>query len=459
MAKKIKEQQWQSAGTGTPEGGGIPQRKAAAAVSRQYTPRDSSGNDYASLSGMSDLHKAALSAAQNDYKTAKTDEARQAAHNRAEAVRSLYGYSGGRDGSEYNPLGGGMERFTYQSAPAYTNRYAEKLDELSRQILDREPFSYDAEQDPIYQQYKSQYTRAGQRAMDDTLGKIAARTGGMASSYAANAAQGAYDQYMAELSDKVPELYQLAYSMYQDEGDSLRNDLSMLRQMEQDDYGKYADKLGQYNTDRSFAYGQFADDRDYGYQQKRDRISDSRYQQEYADSQKQQTREEAQSRIGDYLAAGGKTANLDQTLIANSGYTQAELAALERYYTLQSLAKAAGSGGSTAKKTDEQTQKMGIYDSLAARGATDYGTAYALLVGDGYSSTEAETMAEYFDNTYYPGYSGTPTWVGDYTRELANAVGHGNITGSVLADAIENAVSSGLMTEREQDWLLTKLGF
>lgn len=46
----------------------------------------------------------------------------------------------------------------------------------------------------------------------------------------------------------------------------------------------------------------------------------------------QAARTEAQKRVDAYLAALGKSADLDQDLIAQSGYTQGELNALERYY-------------------------------------------------------------------------------------------------------------------------------
>ena len=106
--------------------------------------------------------------------------------------------------------------------------------------------------------------------MQDTLGQVSARTGGLASSYAGSAAQQTYDNYMGALADKIPELKQLAYSMYQDEGNTQRANLEMLVALEQGDYAKYADLLAQYNTDRSFDYGVH-----------RDNISDERYNNEW----------------------------------------------------------------------------------------------------------------------------------------------------------------------------------
>ena len=43
------------------------------------------------------------------------------------------------------------------SKPSYTSQYNNKIDQLLNQILNREDFSYNAESDPLYQQYREQY--------------------------------------------------------------------------------------------------------------------------------------------------------------------------------------------------------------------------------------------------------------------------------------------------------------
>lgn len=173
-------------------------------------------------------------------------------------------------------------QFAFGGAPSYTSRYDEKLNELVDQILNRVPFSYDVENDPLYQFYQDKYQRNGDKAMRDTLGAQAARTGGLSSSYAGSVAQQSYNDYMQGLNDIVPELYKLAYSMYKDDEDSQRANVEMLRALEQGDYAKFQDLLAQYNTDRSFNYGVFSDARNFGYQQQRDNIEDSRYNAEWA---------------------------------------------------------------------------------------------------------------------------------------------------------------------------------
>ena len=194
----------------------------------------------------------------------------EAAHAAAEKLRGQYGYSGGADGSAYLPTmaytgvysrddddGGGY------GSSGYLSRYQARIDALADAILNRDPFSYDKEQDPLYQQYKDTYTRAGQRGMQDTLAQVSARTGGLASSYAESAAQQTYNNYMAQLADKVPELYQLAYSMYMDDLTQDRNDLSML--------------MGLDDT----AYGRWSDDRNFGYNAYRDQVADRQWQQQF----------------------------------------------------------------------------------------------------------------------------------------------------------------------------------
>lgn len=161
--------------------------------------------------------------------------------------------------------------FSYDSAPVYVNKYQDLIDQLTGRIMEQDPFSYDAESDPLYQQYRTSYTRGGERAMQNTMGQLAARTGGMASSYAGSTAQQTYDSYMSALADKIPQLQQLAYEMYQDEGEKQRLNLQMISALENNDYAKYQDLLAQYNTDRSFSYNQY-----------RDQIADDRYADETA---------------------------------------------------------------------------------------------------------------------------------------------------------------------------------
>lgn len=223
--------------------------------------------------------------AKRDWMNATTDEQRALANQRAEEIRSSFGeYAGGVTGSGFTltPLspnhfeyenaptysGGSYTDdiknlwdqqlnygdFTYGEAPTYTSRYDQTIQDMIQGILDREDFSYDPATDPLYQNYRKQYTREGQRATQDALGTAAAASGGIPSSYASTAAGQTANHYAAQMTDKIPELYQLAYNQYLNDYQMDLSDLGVVQGQEQTDYNRYLDQLGQYNTDRDFAY-------------------------------------------------------------------------------------------------------------------------------------------------------------------------------------------------------------
>lgn len=321
------------------------------------------------------------------------------AHDYVERIRSNYGYSGDSDGSRYIPLemggggrGNGGGGFSYEAAPTYTSRYQNQIDELTRQILNREAFSYDPEKDPTYQQYKESYTRSGERAMQDTLGQVSARTGGLASSYAGSAAQQTYDNYMGALADKIPELKQLAYSMYQDEGNTQRANLEMLVALEQGDYAKYADLLAQYITDRSFDYGvhrdNISDERynnEWNYSVGRDQIADKRYEDETAynrETYKDETEYNRALAKAQTLAAGG-----DFSGYKALGYTDQEIAGLKSAYNKAQASVRSGKPGGTGGKGGD------VYSQMYNAGVRSYDDAYAWLRAAGYGTTDANRYA------------------------------------------------------------------
>lgn len=160
----------------------------------------------------------------------------------------------------------------------YQSRYADQLQGMLDQIMNRQPFQYDANADPLFQIYKDQYIMGGKRAMQDTMGAAAALTGGYGNSYAQTVGQQQYNQYMERLMGIIPELSEMAYGRYQDEGDALERNYNLLNQLENQDYGRYRDIFGDwqterqmaentYGTERGFDYGAFSDKRTYDQQE------------------------------------------------------------------------------------------------------------------------------------------------------------------------------------------------
>lgn len=138
--------------------------------------------------------------------------------------------------------------------PVYTNRYEDQINALLEQIMNKEHFIYDFAQDPVYQQYAQNYMNLGKRSMEDTMGQAAALTGGYGSSYATSAGQQAYQQYLQELNNVIPELRNTAYEIWRDDRTDMETKLAMLNSLEQGDYAKFQDQLAQWNADRSYYY-------------------------------------------------------------------------------------------------------------------------------------------------------------------------------------------------------------
>lgn len=132
----------------------------------------------------------------------------------------------------------------------YTSAWQSRLDETMQKILNREKFSYDLNADALYRQYKDMYTRQGRAAMEDTVGRAAALTGGYGNSYAQTAGQQTYQNYLQQLGDQVPRLQEAAQARYDAEGSRLQNDALLLMQQENADYSRYRDS----KADRESAF-------------------------------------------------------------------------------------------------------------------------------------------------------------------------------------------------------------
>ena len=161
---------------------------------------------------------------------------------------------------------------------AYKSKWQEQMNEIMNAYRDREDFQYDLDSDALYQQYADQYARGGELAMMDTMGQAAAMTGGYGNSYATTAGNQAYQVYLQQLNDVVPELYGMAYDRHLQEGQDMLTEYSLLSDREAGDYAKYQDELSkyyaeldylanQYKTEREYDYAKYSDGRDSAYQE------------------------------------------------------------------------------------------------------------------------------------------------------------------------------------------------
>jgi len=167
--------------------------------------------------------------------------------------------------AEYQAALDELSRLEAGKPGAYVSGYQAQIDELLSKIQNREPFQYDFNADPLYQQYKGNYTQMGKQSMMDTMGNAAALTGGYGNSYAATAGNQAYQQHLQQLNSVIPELYNSAHQAYRDQGADIYNQMGLLRGLEGDAYGRYRDDYGDWQNERGYYYGKQGDlySRDY----------------------------------------------------------------------------------------------------------------------------------------------------------------------------------------------------
>lgn len=370
-----------------------------------------------------------------------------AANNAANQARNYFGYAaenaqedinkfaagsgggvGGGGGSTGGSGGAGalFPQFSYQGAPQYVSQWDSIIKDLAGQILNREPFEYNYLEDPNYIALKDMYTREGDRAMQDTMGEAAARTGGLASSYAVSAANQANNYFMSQLGDRIPELQQIAYDAYMAGIEGKRNDLAMILGLENMDYGKFSDSLSQWNADRNFNYGAW-----------RDQVSDQRYEddlQKYENElqyEKDLSMAEMMAGVGDFsgfASLWGMSDDQVQMLVnayskdqqTSESQAARELAdwyaqygdfsklkdlGVDVSYLVNSQYKSSGgsgssgTGGSRGVSSSSGKSSPGsfdIYQSMYDSGIRSEGDAYAYLLSNGYNTTQSGKLAGYF---------------------------------------------------------------
>ena len=246
----------------------------------------------------------------------------------------------------------------------YQSQWDGELTELYNRIANRKPFSYDIGTDPVYQQYREQYQRQGRLAMQDTMGQAAALTGGYGSTYGEQVGQQAYNAYLQNLNDIVPDLYNAEYNRYRDEGTDLYNQYGLLSDRENQAYSRYRDTVNDYYSDLSDARSAYDSAYSRDYNQWSDQLSywsqkaaneNSAYLQQLA----------AQSRAsgGSGGGSGGSSKSKETTAQSGKGY-------------IDNTYNKGGAGGVQSKTYDQL--KRGMYEWLAM-GQKD--KAYELFQG------------------------------------------------------------------------------
>ena len=319
--------------------------------------------------------------------------------------------------SQYLP----QNRYVYDpnKNEAYTAAKAQQ-DAIFEKIMNRGDFNYSLEDDPLYQQYRDQYTTLGKNAMRDTMGQASALTGGYGSTYAQQAGQQSYESYLARLNDIAPELYNAAYNRYQDEGAALLNRYNLAAGQTQDiynqDYNAWSTRLGLEREDEANAYNRRLNEEQTAYER-----------QLAAQQMQYQQTQDARSYLLTLISSTGYTPT--DAELAAAGMTREQANGLKAAYE-QALAAASfssgggsgrssggsgrrssgGSGGGnvtpqTSTATPQKTQEQTIADqcSLSLANMKKYGGSKQEMrrelqrwVSQGLSQSEANRLAKLY---------------------------------------------------------------
>lgn len=232
-----------------------------------------------------------------------------------------------------------LQQHLAQNPGSYQSTWSSQLNDIIKQIQNGEKFSYDLNGDAMYQQYAQQYTTQGKLAMMDAMGQAATMTGGYGGSFAQTAGQQAYQAYLQQLNDVVPELYGMALDQHNQERQALYDQASLLAGMEDQDYGRYRDQLSDYyaELDRltenarymsETEYQKALDDFNIKYGAYRDDVADQQWQAQFDEAKRQYDESVALSKSSSSSKSGGgggggkydaEAAKKQQELV-NAGY-------------------------------------------------------------------------------------------------------------------------------------------
>ena len=141
--------------------------------------------------------------------------------------------------------------------------YSDEVQAMMDKIVNRDKFSYDVDSDPLFQQALASAMNSGKQAMQNTIGQASALTGGYGSSYATTAGNQAYNAFIEDAYNNLPQYYQMAMEAYQMEGDEMYRQLGMYNDADAKEYERmvtaYDATYQHRNQIYNEAYGQFRD--------------------------------------------------------------------------------------------------------------------------------------------------------------------------------------------------------
>lgn len=138
----------------------------------------------------------------------------------------------------------------------FTNPYGMNLNNSLNRI-NNSKFSYSVNKDALYNQYKNQYQAMGNVAMQEAQANATALTGGFSNSYAQTAGQNAYNSYLSQLQNIIPQLYSQARSIYDTDLSNEYNKANLYSSLGTQKFNEYQAQAEQGAANREYAYNKW----------------------------------------------------------------------------------------------------------------------------------------------------------------------------------------------------------
>lgn len=143
--------------------------------------------------------------------------------------------------------------------------YSDQVRDMMDKIMNREKFSYDVDEDPLFQQALSSAMKSGHQAMTDTIGQASALTGGYGSTYATTAGNQAYNAFIEDAYNNLPEYYKMAREAYDKDGEEMFRQFGVVSELDDKEYNRnlaaydatYQHRNAMYNEE----YGEYRDEK------------------------------------------------------------------------------------------------------------------------------------------------------------------------------------------------------
>lgn len=404
---------------------------------------------------------------------------------------------------------------SYRDAMEYTNQllaklssgrtsYTSQVEAMMDKIMNREDFEYDVDSDQLFQQALASAMNSGKTAMQDTIGQASALTGGYGSTYATSAGNQAYNAFIEDAYNNLPEYYQMALQAYQMEGEEMYNQLGMFVDADNREYQRtydawsanFANAESMYNKE----YGQWQDSVNNAFQSANLQLNEygtrldasSKLYDVYANQANTNYQREYQS-WADEVAQAQNMINIlhsdwqydtnlqyqkDRDAVADAQWEKSY--ALEEKYTNAQIAKmkssgsgSGGSGGSktkTSSLTDSEVKTLIDVYTKAGGGQKGLEAVDGHLSATGNNNLDAEAQAylkntlenaevpSYYqdwtisDDTYNGGFLGMPFWQGDDHNDV-----YSNGTTTKTFDELKEEIEDSNLSDAKKKELINKL--